>query len=406
MEIRPITEAEFEPFARSAASSFGYDVPMEAREQVLACFEMERTLAVFDGNEIAGTGGIFSFGMTVPGGAALPTAGVTWISVKPTHRRRGVLRQIMRRQLDDVRERGEPIASLWASESQIYGRFGYGLAAEGAVLRIDRRHSELEFAPPDSGRTRLVDRETALATWPTIYERVLPTRAGMYTRHRAWWEHRVFRLLDQAPPGFTSPFLVQFEEDDGTPGGYLKYRRKMESEHGAPSGTVLVTELVAATEAAYAGLWRYVFGVDLVTTIEAPLRPLDEPLWWMLHDPRRLVREPHDSLWVRLMDVPAALSARRYPVEGRVVFEVSDEFCPWVAGRYELTGGPEGATCRPTTADAGIRLGIAELGAVYLGGARFQALARAGRVAGEPAQLRLADAMFAWDPLPWCPEVF
>lgn len=406
MEIRPITEAEFEPFARSAAASFGYDTPMEAREQVLAVFEMDRTLAVFDGDEIAGTGGIFSFDMTVPGGAAVPTAGVTWISVKPTHRRRGVLRQIMRRQLDDVRERGEPLTALWASESQIYGRFGYGLAAEGAELRIDRRHTELEFAPPPSGRTRLVDREAALAAWPAIYEQVLPTRAGMYTRHRAWWEHRIFRLLDQAPPGFSGQFLVQFEEDGGTPTGYLKYRRKMESEHGAPSGTLLVTELVAATEAAYVGLWRYVFGVDLVTKIEAVHRPLDEPLWWMLHDPRRLVREPHDALWVRILDVPAALSARRYSVEGRLVFEVADEFCPWVAGRYELTGGPAGATCRPVTAEPGIRLGIAELGAVFLGGARFQALARAGRVAGDPAALCLADAMFAWDPLPWCPEVF
>lgn len=405
MDLRPISEAEFEPFALCAAASFGYDAPPEERAMRVAVFEFDRTLAAFDGDEIAGTGAIFSFDMTVPGGAAVPAAGVTWISVKPTHRRQGILRQIMRRQLDDVGERGEPLAALWASESQIYGRFGYGLAAESAVVRIDRRHAEIAFEPPGDGRARLVDRERALATWPGIYERALRARPGMYTRHRAWWENRVLRLHDHAPAGFSGQFLVQFEED-GDPTGYLKYRRKMDYERWAPAGALLVTELMAVTNAAYAGLWRYVFGVDLVTTIEAPLRPLDEPLWWMLHDPRRLVREPHDSLWVRLMDVPAALSARRYSAEGRVVFEVSDEFCPRVAGRYELAGGPEGASCRRTTADAGIRLGIAELGAVYLGGARFQALARAGRVDGDPAHLRLADAMFAWDPLPWCPEVF
>lgn len=405
MEIRPISEDEFEPFALCAAASFGYDAPPEERNKRVAVFEFDRTLAVLDGQEITGTGAIFSFGMTVPGGASLPAAGVTWISVKPTHRRRGILRQIMRRQLDDVRDRGEPFAALWASESQIYGRFGYGLAAESAAISIDRRHSELAFAPAASGRTRLVDRETALSAWPAIFERARPSRPGMYTRHTPWWENRVLRLHDHAPPGFGGPFLVQFEEE-GVPTGYLKYRRKPGSDHGAPAGTLLVAELVTTTGAAYVGLWRYAFGVDLVTTIEAHLRPVDEPLWWMLHDPRRLVREPSDSLWLRLVDVPAALSARRYPVEGRLVFEVADDFCPWVAGRYELVGGPEGATCRTTAAEPAISLGVAELGAVYMGGARLQALARAGRVAGDPANLRLADAMFAWDPLPWCPEVF
>ncbi len=297
------------------------------------------------------------------------------------------------------------MASLWASESQLYGRFGYGLATENAEIHIDRRHSDLEHLPPVAGRTRMVDREAALATWPAIYERALPERPGAHTRTPAWWAHRIFREVDSPPPGFTAPILVQFEEN-GVPTGYVKYRRRMEGQHGAPAGTLSVAELVAATEAAYAGLWQYVFGVDLVTNIEAHLRPVDEPLWWMLHDPRRLVREIRDALWVRILDVPTTLGARRYAIEGRLVIDVRDEFCPWVAGRFELNGGPDGATCRPTSVQPDIRLGIAELGAAYLGGARFQAMRRAGRVEGDPATLRRADAMFAWDPLPWCPEAF
>jgi predicted acetyltransferase len=405
VDIRPVTEEQFDAFARSSGASFGYEARPEAREQTLAVFELERSLAVFDGEEIVGTGGIFTFDTSVPGGAALPTAGVTWISVKPTHRRRGILRQVMRRQLDDIRTRGEPMASLWASEAQIYGRFGYGLAAENAEIHIDRRHTQLEHLPPVAGRTRMVDRETALAAWPAIYDRARAVRPGMHTRTPAWWEHRVFREVDSAPPGFTGPLLVQFEEG-GVPTGYVKYRRKMDEQHGAPAGSLAVGELLAATDAAYAGLWQYVFGVDLVVNIDARLRPVDEPLWWMLHDPRRLVREVHDALWVRILDVSATLGARHYATEGRLVIEVRDEFCPWTAGRYDLIGGPDGATCRPTSAEPDIRLGIAELGAAYLGGARFQALRRAGRVEGESAALRRADAMFAWDPLPWCPEVF
>ncbi len=405
MDIRPIVEQEFDAFARSSGASFGWSVRPEARDETLAVFELERSLGVFDDEEVVGTGGIFTFETSVPGGATVPTAGVTWISVKPTHRRRGILRQIMRRQLDDIRERGEPMASLWASESQIYGRFGYGLAAENAEIHIDRRHSELEHLPPAAGRTHMVDRETALAAWPAIYDRALRDRPGAHTRTPAWWANRIFREVDSPPPGYTGPLLVQYEEG-GVATGYVKYRRKMEDVHGAPAGTLRVAELVAATDAAYAGLWQFIFGVDLVTGIEAPLRPVDEPLWWMLHDPRRLVREVRDALWVRILDVPATLSARKYGMEGRLVVEVQDQFCPSTAGRFELNGGPDGATCRAVSAEPDIRLGIAELGAAYLGGARFQAMRRAGRVEGDPATLRRADAMFSWEPLPWCPEVF
>ena len=181
IEIRPIVPEEWEAYARADASAFGFEVNMERLEDTRQIFELDRTLAAFDGEEIAGTTAIFSFDMTVPGGA-LPTAGVTWVSVKPTHRRRGVLTAVIRRQLSDVRERCEAVAALWASESIIYGRFGYGLAAEGVALEIERARTGFARGTPGCGRCRLIDREEALRTWPKVYDQVLPKQPGMYTR--------------------------------------------------------------------------------------------------------------------------------------------------------------------------------------------------------------------------------
>jgi predicted acetyltransferase len=403
-EIRPIQPEELEAFTAAMGTAFGFDVGPEILEQWRGVGELDRSLAVFDGAEIVGTAGIFSYSLTVPG-AVLPMAGVTWVSVKPTHRRRGVLTRMMRRQLDDIHERGEPLAGLWASESIIYDRYGYGPAAEGVELRIDRLRTTLAHGSQPSGRTRLVSRDEALASWPAVYDEVLSTRPGMYSRNEAWWKYHVLRQSTGRPGRSSGSFYVQYEED-GRPLGYARYRIRPDQQGGSPDGTLLVLELMPATDAAYTALWSYLFGVDLIGTIEAYLRPVDEPLLWMLADPRRLARRPWDSLWIRIMDVAPALEGRRYATPGRLVLEVKDEFCPWNEGRYELEAGPDGARCRRSDAEPDIVLDAMDLGAVYLGGTRFQALRRAGRVQGESEALKRADAMFAWDPLPWCPEVF
>ncbi len=404
-EIRPITPEEFDAYAKADAAGFGVDVNQELRDEARQIFEFDRTLASFDGPEIVGTTAIFSFDLTVPGGA-LPTAGVTSVSVKPTHRRRGVLTGMVRRQLDDVHDKGEPLAALWASESVIYGRFGYGLAAEGIELKIERQRSAFAHEAPACGRSQLVDREEALASWPAVYDQVRPTQPGMYTRSEAWWKHHSLRGPELSRGGFSGRFYVQYEEE-GRPLGYARYRIRGDNRDGSPDGTLAVQELIATTEAAYAALWRYLFGVDLIGTIEARWRPVDEPLLWMLADPRRLVRHPHDSLWLRIIDVASALEGRRYSAQGRLVLDVRDRFCPWNEGRYELEAGADGARCRPASGgEPDIVLDVADLGAVYLGGTRLQTLRRAGRVQGDWETLREADRMFSWDPPPWCPEVF
>jgi predicted acetyltransferase len=405
-QVRPITPEEFEPFARANAAGFSNDLWLSHLDGPPSYFECERSLGVLDGEEFVGTTSIFSFDTTVPGGSALPTGGVTWVSVRPTHRRQGILGQMMRRQLDDVRECGEPIATLWASESIIYGRFGYGLAADTLDLEIERLRSGFAHEAPSSGRVRMVDRDRALASWPAVYDSVLPKHPGMYTRSENWWKDKTLPEQDrQGGGGFTGRFFVQYEED-GEALGYARYRVRHGGENGLANGTLAVQELMASTYGAYAALWRYLFGVDLIGTVQARLRPSDEPLRYMLADPRRLLRRPADSLWMRIVDPVVALEARRYASEGRVVLDVRDTFCPWVEGRYELEGGPDGATCRTTTAEPDVTLSAADLGAAYLGGTRFATLARAGRVDGDTKTLHRADGMFAWDPLPWCPEVF
>ena len=404
IEVRPITQEHWEPFARANSIGFGFEPKFERMEDTQAIFELERSLAAFEGEEIVGTTSIFSWDLTVPG-ASLPAAGVTWVSVKPTHRRRGALTAMMRRQLDDIRERGEALAALWASESVIYSRFGYGLAAEGLRFEIEREHTRLARHAPVRGRCRLVDIEEALRTWPQVYDRVLAVTPGMYSRSETWWKHKSLSTHDWSQSGFGSRFYVQYEED-GEPLGYARYRIKGDQQSSWPNGTLAVQELMAATEGAYAGLWQYLFGVDLVGEIHAQHRRVDEPLFWMLADPRRLVRRPYDTLWVRLVDLPAALEGRRYAAEGRVVLDVRDEFCPWNQGRYELEAGRDGARCKPSTAEPDVSLSAADLGAVYLGGPKLTTLHGAGRVQGAWPSLRDADALFAWDPEPWCPEVF
>jgi predicted acetyltransferase len=312
----------------------------------------------------------------------------------------------MRRQLDDVHDRGEVIAGLWASESGIYGRFGYGPAAGTVDLSIDRARSEFTHQPQRSGRLSLVDKEQALELMPPVYDRIRQGWPGLWGRNQAWWKH-LHADLEAWREGASALFFVLHESEAGQPDGYVVYRVKHDWSSAEPSSTLRVRELMAESPEAYAALWRFCLDVDLIAKIEAWPRPEDEPLVYLLADPRRLHRKVFDGLWIRLVDAPVALARRRYATEGTLVLDVRDAFCPWNEGRYELEGGPEGAQCRPTGREPDLVLDAADLGASYLGGTRLQTLARAGRVHEErPGALSRADAMLGWDPLPWCPTVF
>lgn len=403
IEVRSIDERELPDYGRALGRAFNEDFSAEDWDVERTVMEFDRTLAAFDGPDMVGTTGAFPLVVRIPGGV-LPMAGVTQVSVTPTHRRRGVLTQMMRTQLDDVRERGELLAGLWASESSIYGRFGYGIATLCAAVEIERSRTAFAHSRQPSGRVWLAEREAALEHVPGVYDRATAGWPGTLARPTNWWG-RITADLEHWRDGATRLHYALHDSGEGVD-GYVLYRVKQDWATGFGSGTVKVREVMATTLDAYADLWQYCFGIDLIAKIEAWPRPIDDPLQYLLAEPRRLNMRVADAMWIRLVDVPAALAARRYAAPGRVVFDVRDAFCPWNEGRYELEAGPEGAACRPTERDADLALDASDLGATYLGGVTFGALARGGRVDGEPDALRIADAMFGWDRPPFCPNVF
>ena len=404
IDIRPVRPEDFDVFFRSTERAFSYHPDPAEIEAERRVFEADRSLAAFDGGEIVGTAGAFSRELTVPGGF-LPVAGVTGVGVLATHRRRGLLTALMRRQLDDVRGRGEPLAALWASEGPIYGRFGYGVAAWGARFSIERQWTAYSRPHPGGGRLRLVERSEALEAFPSVYERIRPGQPGMLDRSAPWWEVR-FQDFEQRRQGAGAFFYALHETEQGAVDGYAVYRVR----HAAKSagGTSLeLEELLAASREAYAAIWRYCLDIDLIATVNARHRPVDEPLLFMLSHPRALNFQVADALWVRLVDLPNALSGRGYGARGELVLEVRDAFCPWNEGRFHVEGGLDGAQCRATSARPDLVLDAAALAAAYLGGTSFLSLYRAGGVDEEtPGALRRADAMFQAHPAPWCPEVF
>ena len=359
----------------------------------------ERMHAAFEDGQIVGGAGAFPFELSVPGGS-LPCAGVTAVGVHPTHRRRGVLRAMMDEQLRDAHERGEPIAALFASEETIYGRFGYGIAAWAGELKV--AHEWDAFAEPLEvrGTVRFVTPEEARGIFPAIYDAVRRERSGMPSRSEAWWEIRHLRLPEDEA---SAPRRFVVFDVDGEPQAYAIYRTNMSWEGGSATSRLTVREAFGTTPRAVAAMWRWLLDVDWMATVEAFLVPPDHPLFLLLATPRRTGYRVGDALWVRLVDVGAALAGRAYGDSGALVLEVRDAVCEWNDGRWRLEGG----ACSRTDEEADLAMDVAALGSAYLGAVSFAELRAALRVEErrEGAVAR-GDALFAWRPLPWCPEIF
>jgi predicted acetyltransferase len=382
---------------------FGWVPSSEDVERFSTLLPVERMHAALDGKEIVGGAGVFPFDMTVPG-AVVPCAGVTVVGVLPTHRRRGILTRLMRAQLDDVRERGEPIAALWASEPTIYGRFGYGHASHTHEIRLPRPRAALRGGlPPRTGQVRLVEGAEATKTFHRIYNRIRVTTPGMLTRTKEWWEIR--RLNDDVsrrPPG-SGPLNRALFELDGKASGYALYRIAQREEAGHWTRRLRVVEAVGQDAVATRELWRFLTELDWTDDILAWLLPTDHPVQHLFGRFDQLDLRVGTGVWVDLVDVGAALSARGYRTDGRVTFELSHAFCPWNEGTWTVSDGRG----RRTSRRPDLRLDATALGATYLGGVSFDALARAGLVE-EAARggVGRADALFAGDRAPWCPEIF
>jgi predicted acetyltransferase len=405
--IRPVTEAEFDDFEAVTRHAFILSPSSDAhRTHERARLELDRCIAAFDGADQVGIATVFSFRMTVPG-AVVPAAGVSWVGVLPTYRRRGIMGSLIRRQLSDIRERAEPIAALLPTETPLYGRFGYGLATRHASFTIRRGEGALTpDVPSDPAiRRRVTTPARARGDMAKVYDGVLQSRPGFFARSGIWWDR-----VTREPDGGYTPLSCLIAEDESGPRGYALYagNNRWEDEDGLPDCTLTIRELVAADPAAGAALWGDLLSRDLVTQVSARRRPADDPLQFQLADSRRLRARVADGLWIRLIDVPAALAARGYSRPVDTVIEVRDDLLAGNAGRWRLRATDSGtASCERTAVPADVSLNVRELGAAYLGGTRIGSLAAAGLVTEHrPGTLARLSAAMSWDPSPWCPGTF
>ncbi|MGO9299127.1 MAG: GNAT family N-acetyltransferase [Acidimicrobiales bacterium] len=415
-ELRPIEEHEINAFASCQASAFGGRYTPDKLESLAEDLRLDRSLAVFDAGDLVATASSYAVLMTMPGLVRCEVAAVTDVSVAPTHRRRGLLTSMMRRQLDDLRSSNEAVAVLFASEGAIYGRYGYGPATFGARYVVDKRRARLltPFAMPcgrgskgGSGSVRLVELAQAAEAFPAVYRAYVPTRVGELDRpHGEWAEllgnpngagedarHRFFACYEQA----------------GRIDGYAVYRVAAMDPSDHWRRAVFVEELCSLSDESYMALWRYLLGIDLAEELRTRSRPVDEPLRYLLEDQRHLrTASLGDRTWVRLVDVPCALGQRRYEEEEAIVIEVEDAFCPWNDGRFRLSVDGDGAgTVERVDAAPDLALPVEALGALYLGGVPFVAMAEVGRIAEHTeGAARLADRMFAARRPPFCTTSF
>lgn len=404
---RVLRRDEWDIWYGSLTRAFG-GVPESAEETAMyrELTRVERSIGVWEGDACVGTAGAFDFRLTVPGGAAVAAAGVTMVSVAATHRRRGVLTSMMRRQLDDVRSWGEPLAVLTASEPAIYGRFGYGAATFQVNAEIDTDRVRLSV-PPGTDDVRLAYAAPAdvLDACEAVFARLVPGRPGMLARLPGW--DRLGLLDPEKDREGASPLQCVVARRDGEVTGYARFRVRPDWEPAGPKGTVVLDELAGLDAATEAALWRFLFDIDLTSTLTARGRPVDEAWQYQVSDIRRCRPTLRDALYVRLVDVGAALAARTYQAPVDVVFEVEDAFCPWNEGCWRLSGDRKGASCERTSDAADLALSVRELGAAYLGGVGLASLAAAGRVRElRPGALTEASVGFGSPVVPWLPYGF
>jgi predicted acetyltransferase len=385
--------------------AFGMRMSPPVRELVEAHLKPERVLASRDGGEVVGTAVCEPSVMTLPGLSRLPVGMVLAVSVVPSHRRQGRLTALMARQLDELRERGEALATLFASEGGIYGRFGYGMATFGSRYEIDKRLAQLDGRATDmtGGRVRLVDRLQASEAFSAVYAEYAPNRAGEVDRSELDFLNAVG---DPGAEDLSRRFYAVYEEH-GRIDGYVAYEvAPTQPPLDSWPRRVICHELCHLTTASYVGLWQFLLGIDLVEELRAPGRPLDEPIRWLLTDHRHLkTMFTGDRSWIRLVEVETALAGRLYPQRGTLVLDVNDDFCSWNSGRYRLHVADEWAPAEVerTEAAADIELDVSALASIYLGGVAPSAFRVSERVRERSAgALGRADRMFANDCPPYC----
>jgi predicted acetyltransferase len=402
-DVRPCASL---PELRSAVAPiwqyFGLSVPTDDQfDRVARVLPPERMDAAWENGRVVGGAGALPFTLTIPG-ARIPAAGVTAVAGLPTHRRRGILTALMRAPLDACRQRGEAVAYLWATEDTIYGRFGYGVASFTAEIDLARERSAFHASFEPAGATRIVPLAEAEALVAPVYERVAATTAGMFTRTSEWWRARSLADPHWRRRGGGEMQCVVVESGRRAT-AYALYRLNVAFDRGVQTGAVEVIEAMGDSPDATRTLWRFLLDIDWMARVRAALLPVDHPLLLLAAEPRRLRLSVRDGLWVRLVDVEAALSRRAYATQDAIVVDVRDAFCPWNEGRVRI--GADGVT--RTSQPSDLACEVTSLGSVYLGGFTWAQLAQAGRVDElRDGAIRRADGLFRTAHAPWCPEIF
>lgn len=398
VNIRPIVAEEMTAWLAQRGVGFFRNEPDGMSEYVLAHVDLARTRGAFDGNSVVGTLRSFATELTVPGSTTVLASALTAVTVAPTHRRNGILTAMIAEDLRESAARGEAVSILIASEYPIYGRFGYGAATDVARYELD--HGQTRFLRPPRGTVELVDLATMRVEAPQVYDRFRVAQPGSIARHDDRWD----RMTHATPiPGMEprKGFQAIYRSPSGDVDGYLFYNGEFGGEDMRKSGTLTVEELTAVTVDAYEALWSFCAGVDLLTRSVAHNRNVNELLPLLLEDGRALrLLGQHDFLWVRVLDVCAALSARRYDTEDRLVVEIVDDL-ELASGRFALDASATAATCTVTTDEPDLVMPVASLGAAYLGGTSWAQLRAAARVMERhDGAIERADRLFASE-APW-----
>ena len=399
-DVRTIDGSQIGAWVKQMGVGFFF-VPAEGyADYLLGIVDLDRTRASFDGETVVGTLRSFATALTVPGPAEIRASALTNVTVAPTHRREGRLSRMIDADLRESADRGEAVSILIASEYPIYGRFGYGPAVDAARFTV--RTGGIRFRRSYAGAVELVSPATMREEAPRVYDRFRLAQPGSIERRDHEWD-RVLHVV--AVPGDepSKDVLALYRSPAGEVDGYVRYGVKDDWDVMVPEGVLQLKELVATTAEAYGALWQYCADVDLLTSIEAGDRPVDDPIGLLLADGRAVRHTAvHDFVWVRVLDPVATLAGRTYATEGSLVIEVVDA-TGIAAGRFALEGGPDGASCSPSAATADLTVPVDALGSVSLGGMAFARLAYVGRVdEHRPGALAQADALFRTARAPWC----
>jgi predicted acetyltransferase len=402
-DIKTVDPADFVAWYDTISTAYFRSTDVEPLAQFRSAHvDFARTWAAYDHGQVVATLRTFATPITVPGNASVAADAVTNVSTLPTHRRKGALTGMMTASLQAAVDRGDPLSILLAARWPIYGRFGYGAATEGANYEIDATAADFGAAGR-SGELEFVDKATARSLVPPVFERHRSLHPGAIARADHDFDLDFGLVVVPGRTAWDGRIVIHRSAGSSDVDGYLRYHVDDNWNGLRPHCVLVVDDLVATTSAAYAALWRLGCEIDNVTTVKTADRSIDEPLPWLLADARAITQTARtDFVWVRLLDISAALSARSYLTDGRIVLDVHDRL-KHAEGRYLLEAGPLGATCVPSSEPADLELDVATLGSVYLGGTHLRTLAAAGLVTEHrTGALNVADAMFIGATVPWC----